>query len=492
MYQKIIEAEKQLSREDEGVPASDFMGLKTQGHDSTDMKRVSDLQATARLTGKLIHDAIKQGKSPIVPGDFNTTVANIQAIASAATTYGNSNSNIIHNETSHGLAKRPDTRPIVGQAHHGNLANLVHGSESKLSMGTAGENYENIYNLLGLDSEDPFHQRLAHDVFDKIERLSGGDYDKEFSVMKVADMIGKHPPSSIFPNQSSEIIPDAINTAHDFYDAHSSSGVSGGKSKYRGDPDDRARLSKPSRMVEALRRIMEGQDDALRGVGVHNVMAPHRHPENHMSNEPMRRSGGSTSYTAGASTDADRWNTHQKLDSILIGDSDNRELKRDDITTEGPVPIGDAGTPHGHALSSILNSPALRLDHGHLRRPSIRPVMGRDGHVHFEEEDYETKLLTLPKEFYRQIFKNMGLNDNYINQFISQFGPHNRQGAIPMDEVPASQRLHSLHGTSPKDRGWEHMVKGKHSLASLTNSDLLLKFNAEQPHLYNQCIVFLS
>tara|TARA_R100001015_G_C4635252_1_gene204283 strand:+ start:2909 stop:8596 length:5688 start_codon:yes stop_codon:yes gene_type:complete len=481
MYQKIIEAEKQLSREDEGVPASDFMDLKTQGHDSTDMKRISDLQATARLTGKLIHEAIKQGKSPIVPGDFNTTVANIQAIASAATTYGNSNSNIIHNETSHGLAKRPDTRPIVGQAHHGNLANLVHGSESKLSMGTAGENYENIYNLLGLDSEDPFHQRLAHDVFDKIERLSGGDYDKEFSVMKIADMIGKHPPSSIFPNQSSEVIPDAIDTAHDFYDAHSSKGVSRGKSKYRGDPDDRARLSKPSRMVEALRRIMEGQDDALRGVGVHHVMAPHRHSENHMSNEPMRRSGGSDEYTAAASTDADRWNTHQKLDSILIGDSDNRELKRDDITSEGPVPIGDAGTPHGHALSSILNSPALRLDHGHLRRPNLRPVMGKDGHVHFEEGDYESKLLSLPKEFYRQIFKSMGLNDNYINQFISQFGPHNRQGAIPMDEVPASQRLHSLHGTSPKDRGWEHMVKGKHSLASLTNSDLLLKFNAEQP-----------
>ena len=69
--------------------------------------------------------------------------------------------------------------------------------------------------------------------------------------------------------------------------------------------------------------------------------------------------------------------------------------------TEGPVPIGDAGKPHGHGVSSIHNSPAIRMDHGYKRRPTIRPVRGRGGHTHFEHvpEGYERRLATLPLDF---------------------------------------------------------------------------------------------
>mgnify|MGYP003110366736 CR=1 FL=1 len=458
---------------------------KEQSLNSRDKKYTEDLKVKADMVGKLIKEAEEQG-IPIFTGDFNTDVANIQALSEHATNHLNGNSHNVHNMMGHGLAERETYRPAMGGGGlHQKLRSLVDGGVNKLSMNHHDDAYRDA---LGLDSDDAHHDALLDAVKGQIQHLtylSGGDHNMAFPIMKVADMLGEHGMASIFGERhpSSPLEGDLIQNVHEYHDNLRYGGK--GSAKYIGAIDDENRLKAPIRATSQLAHILEGQDDALANVGLYRVGAPHRHPEHNFETNIKRRLGGSKKVRGKVAGDYDKFNTIQRLESILIGDPHTAPEVRDKfgtkMFTEGPVPIGDAGKPHGHSVSSILNSPAIRMDHGWKRRPTIRPVMGKDGHTHWENvpDGYERNLATLSKAFYRQALKGKG--EDFVKNFLSQFGNHHYSGGIPVDEMPHQMRQHTVTGLSPKEEDIYSVTKSKYSLASLTNSDILLKFNSERP-----------
>ena len=448
--------------------------------DSRDNKYTKDLELKAEMVKKLKQEAESQG-IPIITDDFDTSVANIQALTEHATNYLNGNSHKTHGMMGHGVAEREVFRPTTGGGqYHNNLRSLIDESPHKLSMNHHDDDY---FEALGLDSNDSYHEALVQGVRDKIEHLSnlsGGDYDAEFPVMKVADMLGKHGMASIFGERhpSSPLEGDLVQDTHDY---HGHLRYVKGRPNYRGPVDDEAKLQAPIRATSRLSHILEGQEGALGNAGLHLVGAPHRHPEHNFETETKKLLGGSKKYGAGAKGEINKFNTIHRLESVLVGDphtsAQQREKFGSKMFTEGPVPIGDAGKPHGHAVSSIHNSPALRMDHGWKRRPTIKPIMGKNGHTHWKHipEGYERRLLTLPRDFYKVA----------APELLPHFGPHHYQGGVPEEDMPVRARLHTVTGISPKESGIYDVTNsdgvGKYSLAALTNSDVLLKFNSERP-----------
>jgi hypothetical protein len=474
--ERIARTYEDMVEDESGVEREPAHWAELQKLDSRDKKFAEDLKVKAEMTKKLIQEASDQGM-PVITDDFDTTVANIQALAEHATNHLNGNPHKVHGMMGHGLAEREVFRPATGGGqYHNNLRSLVDGSSNKLSYNHSDDAYREA---LGLDPDDSHHNALLESVKNKIHhlsQLSGGDFNMDFPVMKVADMLGNHGMSSIFGERhsSSPLEGDLIQDTHDY---HGHLRYVGGRPKYRGPVDDESKLQAPTQAASRLANILEGQSGALNNAGLHHVGAPHRHSDHNMETTPKKLLGGSKKYGTGEKGEINKLNTIHRLESILIGDPHSSPQQREEFATkmhtEGPVPIGDAGKPHGHGVSSIHNSPAIRMDHGYKRRPTIRPVRGKGGHTHFEHvpEGYERRLATLPLDFYRIAAKEL----------LPQFGPHHYEGGIPLDDMPAAMRKHTVSGLSPKEEDIYHVVKSQYSLASLTNNDILLKFNSEKP-----------
>ena len=438
-------------------------------HDSHDEIYGHDMAAIEGEVSKLRKQAEDDGHQVIIPGDPDTSMGNLQNLYRIANTRLNTHKHDNHGAFSLGVQGTPQEKNVAtGGELQESIKSHVHNNGIELS---GFDDDAMFHGALGLNDEDPLHRETVKNLKAQLRNkgVAAGNEAKQFKVMRVEDLLKQLPMlGNDFSNEDSLI--DNIQRSKE---TSKSSGGGRGIAKVR--------HTAPSfHAVNQLKTLFDNEPELKEKLGLDWVRAHHRHPHvmEKESRDPFKHVSARTSHekrTHGLKGELREYNAIQNMESALISDPDIEPSQIGKVTENkhgiGKVPIGEGGTPHGNAISSIFDSAGDRMDYGWKRHPTLHADLGKNGEVNFHHKPNgkATQLLTLSRESIQKT----------APELMDHLGQHH---ASPLDHIPPQFRPNEM-GESPKMKGTHTVRKhdGPTLLASLTNPDILLKVDGDKP-----------
>ena len=424
--------------------------------DSRDEMHSSSMDTIADQMLDLRKLAEQEGHQVIDLDNPVQSMHNLMNFALHSNDYVNKNSHEVHGKTRMGIGERDvEVSAGAGADERGRIKDIVHQSP-RLSYNSSNDEF---LEALGLSGDD-HDMNVVNNLRERLFTLGEGDFDKEFPIMSVSQLLNKTP---VFggPHHG-----DSANT-FSIQNARRSG------NNWRKGENIRPLLSSLGRLSQQLGGRTSLQDE----LGLHWFRGSNRHPEHkHDPHEPKptQRGPEQVKYTKSSKEDINMWNRMQDLESILISNPDiEPHVVRSGTRKEhGPttVPVGNAGTPHGNAIPSIHNSPGHRMNWGWGTYPTLDMTTGKGGEVKFHHYPHGTKRWLLP------------ISRKMVAKVAPELLPHlGQEHPIAQEDMPAQLRANNFMRTPNRDLHSVSKMEYPILLASLTNPDVLIKEDAEKP-----------